>query len=156
LKIRDIILSTFTLSGFGVVFWYFIIIAPPSFVVSTFIYSKGYSYLSDDPQVCANCHIMQDHLYAYEKSSHHHVTNCNSCHTPDGFIQKYISKAINGWNHGVAFTTGDHPWPLQITDYNVDITNKACLKCHGDLFSHQHIKAESNCIHCHSEVGHMK
>jgi cytochrome c nitrite reductase small subunit len=27
----------------------------------TFIYAKGYSYLSNDPGACANCHVMQEH-----------------------------------------------------------------------------------------------
>jgi len=154
--VRNLILSIFSLTGMSAVFWYFVIIAPPSFVVSTFIYSKGYSYLSDDPRACVNCHVMQDHFYAYEKSSHHNVANCNSCHTPDGFFQKYTSKAINGWNHGVGFTTGNYPWPLKKTKYNQDITNKACLKCHSGIVSHINIKPQANCIQCHSEVGHMK
>jgi len=25
----------------------------------TFIYAKGYSYLTNDPAACANCHVMQ-------------------------------------------------------------------------------------------------
>ncbi|MBC76088.1 MAG: cytochrome c nitrite reductase small subunit [Halobacteriovoraceae bacterium] len=156
MKIKNVFLSISALSTFGTVIWFFAIVAPPSFVVSTFIYSKGYSYLSDDPKACVNCHVMQDHFYGFEKSSHHNVANCNSCHTPDGFIKKYASKAINGWNHGVAFTTGNYPWPLKITQYNKDITNRACLKCHGELIGHKHSKVETNCIHCHSEVGHMK
>jgi hypothetical protein len=27
----------------------------------TFVYAKGYSYLTNDPGACANCHIMADH-----------------------------------------------------------------------------------------------
>tara|TARA_B100001971_G_scaffold84647_1_gene78059 strand:+ start:174561 stop:175031 length:471 start_codon:yes stop_codon:yes gene_type:complete len=156
LKIFKIFLSIFTVGGFGGALWLFIITAPPSFVISTFIYSKGYSYLSDDPKACVNCHVMQDHFYAFEKSSHHNVATCNSCHTPDGFIEKYTSKAINGWNHGVGFTTGDYPWPLKITEYNKNIVNNACLKCHGELVEHINLNSEVNCIQCHSEVGHMK
>jgi cytochrome c nitrite reductase small subunit len=30
----------------------------------TFVYAKGYSYLTNDPQACAHCHVMQDHLDA--------------------------------------------------------------------------------------------
>jgi cytochrome c nitrite reductase small subunit len=25
----------------------------------TFVYARGYSYLSNDPSACANCHIMR-------------------------------------------------------------------------------------------------
>ncbi|EQC47636.1 cytochrome c nitrite reductase small subunit [Bacteriovorax sp. Seq25_V] len=156
MKLYKILISTLTLSGIATFIWFVIFTAPVSFVVSTMIYSKGYSYLSDDPKACVNCHVMQDHFYAYEKSSHHAVANCNSCHTPEGFLPKYLSKAVNGWNHGVAFTTGDYPWPLKVTQFNRNITNKACLKCHSDLVHNINIKSETNCIQCHSEVGHMK
>ena len=30
----------------------------------TFVYAKGYSYLTNDPRACANCHIMRDHYDA--------------------------------------------------------------------------------------------
>ena len=43
----------------------------------TFIYARGYSYLSNDPAVCANCHIMENHYRAWAKSSHHTVAVCN-------------------------------------------------------------------------------
>lgn len=39
----------------------------------TFVYGKGYSYLANDPAACANCHVMQDHLDGWLKSSHHTV-----------------------------------------------------------------------------------
>ena len=36
----------------------------------TFLYAKGYSYLTNDPAACANCHIMQDHFEAWSRASH--------------------------------------------------------------------------------------
>ena len=36
----------------------------------TFVYAKGASYLSTNPGVCANCHIMQEHFEAWQRSSH--------------------------------------------------------------------------------------
>ncbi len=42
----------------------------------TFLYAKGYSYLTNNPEACANCHVM--HPYeAWLKSSHHSVASCN-------------------------------------------------------------------------------
>jgi cytochrome c nitrite reductase small subunit len=35
----------------------------------TFGYAKGASYLSTDPAVCANCHIMGEHFTAWQRSS---------------------------------------------------------------------------------------
>ncbi|RYE57570.1 MAG: hypothetical protein EOP20_07245, partial [Hyphomicrobiales bacterium] len=51
----------------------------------TFVYAKGASYLGNDPNACANCHVMQDHLDGWYKSSHRSVATCNDCHTPAGF-----------------------------------------------------------------------
>ena len=48
----------------------------------TFLYAKGYSYLTNDPQACTNCHVMQAQYDAWVKSSHHSVAVCNDCHTP--------------------------------------------------------------------------
>lgn len=148
-------LGLLSFGGTVSIFWILIFSAPTAFVIGTFTYSKGYSYMMDDPKACANCHVMEGHLKSYERSSHHHVSTCNDCHTPKGFVPKYFSKAINGWNHGLAFTTGNHPWPLQINDYNKRITQQSCLKCHSKLVSNIH-KEKTNCIHCHSNVGHIK
>ena len=43
----------------------------------TFVYAKGYSYLTNDPAACANCHVMQAQYDAWMKSSHHSVAACN-------------------------------------------------------------------------------
>jgi hypothetical protein len=78
----------------------------------TFVYAKGGSYLTNNPQACANCHIMQDHYDAWIKSSHRSVATCNDCHTPPGLIPKYLTKAENGFFHSLYFTTGNFPDPL--------------------------------------------
>ena len=54
----------------------------------TFVYAKGYSYLTNDPRACANCHVMQDHFDAWTRSSHRSVAVCNDCHTPPGLVPK--------------------------------------------------------------------
>jgi cytochrome c nitrite reductase small subunit len=126
----------------------------------TFLYAKGYSYISNDPAVCANCHIMENHFAAWVKSSHHTVAVCNDCHTPPGLVGKYATKAINGFNHSLAFTTGRFPEPLRITDRNFNVTEKACRKCHHDIVEAiEGSGGEKNrisCIRCHSTVGHME
>jgi len=47
----------------------------------TFIYAKGYSYLTNNPAACANCHVMQAQYEAWWKSSHHSVATCNDSGT---------------------------------------------------------------------------
>ena len=126
----------------------------------TFIYAKGYSYVTNDPAACANCHVMENHYRAWMKSSHRAVAVCNDCHTPPGLVPKYTTKAINGFNHSLAFTTGRFPEPIRITPRNVDVTEKACRKCHADIVSAiESPQSEQNrlsCIRCHSTVGHLE
>ena len=124
----------------------------------TFVYAKGYSYLTNDPAACANCHIMQAQYDGWRVSPHRSVAVCNDCHTPPGLIPKYATKALNGFNHSYAFTTGRFPEPIIITERNRRVTEKACRKCHEALT--QAIEGphrpgqEMACLRCHSDVGH--
>ncbi len=99
----------------------------------TFVYAKGASYLSTDPAVCANCHIMQEHFDAWQRSSHRAVAGCADCHMPHDLVGKYAAKASNGFWHSLAFTTGAFPDPLQIKPHNRDITERTCRDCHADI-----------------------
>ena len=125
----------------------------------TFIYAKGYSYVTNDPAACANCHIMENHYRAWMKSSHRAVAVCNDCHTPPGLLPNYTVKAINGFNHSLAFTTGRFPEPLRITQMNTDATEKACRKCHSEIVAAIEAhpsQPKLSCIRCHSTVGHLE
>lgn len=123
----------------------------------TFYYGQGFSYLVDDPKACVNCHIMRTVYEEWSHGTHKAVATCNDCHTPDFFLGKYMVKAINGWNHSVAFTTGNFSEPLQITGLNRKITQMQCLKCHSALMSSVmpfHGDEEMKCLACHPDVGH--
>ena len=126
----------------------------------TFVYAKGYSYVTNDPAACANCHVMDNHYRAWATSSHRAVAVCNDCHTPPGLARKYTVKAINGFNHSLAFTTGRFPEPLRMTAMNVEVTEKACRKCHGAVVEaiEGPFDGENrlSCIRCHSTVGHLE
>ncbi len=124
----------------------------------TFGYGEGAAYLSNDPNACANCHVMQGHLDSWVKSSHHNVATCNDCHLPHNFTGKWITKADNGFFHSLAFTTGDFHEPIQIKPRNSRVTQGACLYCHDDLVNHMRpVETGSDmlsCVHCHTDVGH--
>ncbi|HWB05738.1 MAG TPA: cytochrome c nitrite reductase small subunit [Verrucomicrobiales bacterium] len=126
----------------------------------TFGYAKGASYLGDNPASCANCHIMQDHLDAWVKSTHHAVATCNDCHTPAGFIPKYFTKAEHGFFHSLAFTTDRFYEPIQISERSRRVTENACRKCHEDVVHDiETLKpsdSQLSCIRCHAGVGHPK
>jgi cytochrome c nitrite reductase small subunit len=126
--------------------------------VFTFGYAKGASYLTDDPEACANCHVMRDHLGSWRRSSHRVAAVCNDCHTPAGTIAKYTTKARNGLFHSIAFTTGGFPDKIYITVRNREVAGAACLKCHEDMVSAlrpagMHAQ-RLDCLRCHRGAGH--
>ncbi|WP_103063581.1 cytochrome c nitrite reductase small subunit [Actinomyces qiguomingii] len=128
----------------------------------TVYYSGVIDYLGDDPATCANCHAMDDHYEAWQRSSHHDVTTCNSCHLPhDNVVHKYLNKADNGFWHALKFTFQNYPENMQIREHNREITEAACLYCHGDFVdqatnSSTHKDETVSCIRCHDGVGHMR
>jgi cytochrome c nitrite reductase small subunit len=128
----------------------------------TFVYAKGYSYMTNDPVACANCHVMRDHFQAWTRASHQSVAVCNDCHTPPGLVPKYITKARNGFWHSFYFTTGRYPDPLRITQRNHEVAELACRKCHAEMtesIDPAHAGTGRNalqCTKCHSEVGHIE
>ncbi len=127
--------------------------------IYTFAYAKGASYMTDDPGACANCHVMEEQFAGWTKSSHRAVAVCNDCHTPPGLVPKYATKALNGWNHSWAFTTGRFPEPIQITSRNRTVTQSACRKCHAEIVEaidrlpSAHA-GQLDCLTCHRDVGH--
>jgi cytochrome c nitrite reductase small subunit len=128
----------------------------------TFVYAKGYSYLTNDPAACANCHIMRDHYSAWTRASHQSVAVCNDCHTPPGLLPKYLTKAQNGFWHSFYFTTGRYPDPLRITRRNQDVLELACRKCHTELTTSidpahtADAQGGLSCTRCHNDVGHLE
>lgn len=156
LKISRIRLAVAILIGFS--------IGIPAGVGSfTFWYGHGFSYLSDDPEVCANCHIMRDQLASWRKSGHHHVATCNACHTPGNIIQKYLTKAENGYHHSLAFTSQAFAEQIHIKPSSLANVETACRSCHAGLTpSHAAPAAaaeagepSSTCTRCHPGIGHQ-
>ena len=124
----------------------------------TFSYAQGFSYLSNDPNACMNCHIMRDQFDGWNHGSHKAVATCNDCHTPhNNIVANYAVKGLNGFRHSYAFTTGDFNEPIRITALNRAVTEQACRYCHGDLASmikHDTTEHPTECLRCHSGVGH--
>lgn len=123
----------------------------------TFVYARGASYLTNEPTACVNCHVMRPQYAAWQRSSHRAVAVCNDCHTPRGAVAKYAVKALNGFRHSFAFTTGRFREPIVIHDSNRDIAESACRICHQDIVAaidtHQG-PGRMRCTRCHYEVGH--
>lgn len=124
----------------------------------TFGYARGAAYMTDDPEACVNCHVMRSQYDSWMKSSHHKVAVCNDCHTPAGFAPKYFTKALNGFNHSLAFTTGRFPDEIRITARNHAVAETSCEKCHADIVSSingaRNDGEKVSCATCHRAVGH--
>lgn len=126
----------------------------------TFQRAEGTSYLRDDPAACVNCHVMRDQYEAWNHSSHREWATCNDCHTPEGFFNAYFTKALNGWNHSVKFTTMNFPEPIRIGGRNREITMQRCVDCHSGVTTQMGISAHDattriDCTHCHGNPGHQ-
>ncbi len=144
--------------------WYFRLVAVGLGVllgvaVFTFGYANGSSYLSNDPAGCVNCHVMRDQYNGWLKSSHGKVAVCNDCHAPHDFVGKWFTKAENGYNHSLAFTTGNFPDNIQIRARNLEVTEATCRDCHKAMVEgiHQTRTPEQqiSCVSCHRDVGHL-
>lgn len=123
----------------------------------TFTYAQGFSYLSEDPQACANCHVMQEVYNAWSRGSHKSVATCNDCHVPHALATKYAVKIIDGWNHSYAFTTDQIPEPIRIGSFDLGIARDNCLGCHADAvvaISHVDDPQPTDCLMCHTGMGH--
>jgi cytochrome c nitrite reductase small subunit len=125
----------------------------------TFWYGQGFSYLSNDPEACANCHIMNEHFAGWQKASHHAVATCNDCHTPHSLVAKYATKIDNGFWHSKGFTFQDFHEPIRIRSHNKQVLNRNCVGCHTELVgevivTHGDDANRLDCIRCHAGVGH--
>lgn len=131
----------------------------------TIYISKAQSYLSDDPAVCVNCHIMAPQYATWMHSSHREQATCNDCHVPhDNVFRKYYFKAKDGLRHATIFTLRAEPQVIQITDPSKKVVQENCNRCHPiagkdmkylnvSLAQTQHGEGRL-CWECHRETPH--
>ena len=132
--------------------------------------SKALSYLSTDPKACINCHVMNTQYATWQHSSHARQATCIECHLPtDSFVDKYIAKAIDGWNHSKAFTLNTYAHAIQISDDGAKRVQKNCISCHKSItstissnadkyhnFDDEYVENGRKCWSCHKDVPHGK
>ena len=136
--------------------------------IFTFFAAHGASYLSDDPAVCVNCHVMRENYDGWVHGSHHAVATCNDCHLPhDNPLHTYAVKASNGYHHSRAFTLMDFHDPIQIQPGSAAVLEANCVRCHRgmtlELTGHGTLGVPTDptrgadlygCVRCHPGVGH--
>lgn len=132
--------------------------------------SKAFSYLSSDPKACINCHVMNTQYATWQHSSHARDTTCVDCHLPNtGFVDKYMAKARDGFNHAVAFTLNTYDNAIVISDDGASRVQNNCISCHSNIastivsnsdmnhrYDDESVKTGRRCWECHSSVPHGK
>ncbi len=130
-----------------------------------FYVSRAYSYLSDDPKTCVNCHVMTPYYATYAHSSHYNAATCNDCHVPhNNVFSKYFFKAKDGLYHATIFTLRAEPQVIKIHEAGSNVVLKNCQRCHSEMNENvgttninvkdkEHGKGKL-CWDCHRETPH--
>lgn len=127
--------------------------------------SNAASYLSDNPETCINCHVMDPQYATWSHSAHREVTNCNDCHVPhDNVVSKYFFKAKDGLRHATMFTLRKEPQVIFIKEAGKEVVQQNCIRCHEKLVTEnagiarfdasRHYRMERSCVECHRETPH--
>jgi len=102
--------------------------------IYTIYMSRAFSYLSDSPEACINCHIMTPYYATWEHSSHAQWATCNDCHVPhDNIVEKYAFKAVDGLYHAAVFTARKEPIAIRAREASSTVIMDNCIRCHADL-----------------------
>ena len=130
-----------------------------------FYAGKAWSYLSDSPETCVNCHIMAPEYATWQHSSHHRVATCNDCHVPhENVFRTYLFKAKDGMRHASMFTLRLEPQNIFIKEAGIGVVQENCLRCHSTLVTDSRLLTQTTAFHdkfedrlcwdCHREVPH--
>ena len=131
----------------------------------SFYVSKAWSYLSDDPKTCVNCHIMAPQYATWTHNSHRQYANCNDCHVPhNNVLNKYFFKAKDGMRHSYMFTLRLEPQVIHIKEAGQRVVHNNCIRCHKNLLTDEpilsktleahHNRMDRQCWSCHRETPH--
>jgi len=149
--------------------WQLIVIVLVGIFVGLGLYSfhisKAWSYASDKPETCVNCHIMAPQYATWNHSSHRRYANCNDCHVPHNNIaNKFFFKAKDGMRHATMFTLRLEPQVIFIHDAGKNVVQDNCIRCHTKLLldpkltssveEQQAHATDRICWECHREVPH--
>ena len=137
-------------------------------VAHIFVIAKAPSYLSDNPETCVNCHVMNSYYSTWAHSAHGKSLVCNDCHVPhDNIFHKYLFKAQDGLRHSTIFTLRMEPQVIRIKDAGRHVVQENCERCHEHqvatmranerLYRVEEEEEDDNgrvCWDCHQETPH--
>ena len=130
--------------------------------------SRAFSYLSNDPAACVNCHIMAPSYNSWSKSSHANWAKCNDCHVPQhNKLAGLLFEAQDGLHHAAVFLAGKEPPAPRPRPAAIKVIQDNCVRCHTPLTTefvnagkatHNDILhgRDKACWDCHRHVPHTK
>ncbi len=87
--------------------------------------SRATSYLSDTPETCLNCHVMEHAYASWRLSSHGRDTTCTDCHLPhQNPVAKLARKGRDGLRHAYVFTFRLEPQVLHLASSAVPVVQE--------------------------------
>ncbi len=126
--------------------------------------ARAWSYLSDSPETCINCHVMTSEYVSWKRSSHGRFSTCVDCHLPhQNPVKSYVFKAIDGMKHSAIFTMHAEPQAIMISNMGKKAVQENCKRCHESLvhdvglLEHtfdDYESGEKRCWSCHRHVPH--
>jgi len=141
-------------------------------VVGMFAYlvhaSKLFSYLTEDPKVCINCHTMNTQYATWQHSSHRERATCVECHLPqESLFNKLLAKSRDGFKHSYAMTFRTYEGQeISASESAQERIQANCIACHREIVSQimanaklYEVKDDSGqidrkCWSCHRFVPH--
>ena len=130
--------------------------------------SNMFSYLSEDPKVCINCHTMNTEYATWQHSSHRERATCVECHLPrESFVDKIFAKSRDGFNHSFAMTFRTYEGEnIRISKDAKKRIQANCITCHREIVSQimannnlyqtkgESGKIDRSCWSCHRDIPH--
>ena len=140
-------------------------------MVGTFAYvvhaSNLFSYLSEDPKVCINCHTMNTQYATWQHSSHRERATCVECHLPrESLVEKLSAKSRDGFKHSFAMTFHTYEGKnIRISESAKKRIQANCIRCHREIVSQivdnsalyessGGMEVDRKCWSCHRRVPH--
>lgn len=127
-------------------------------VIGVALYDLDFTaYLGNNPTTCNNCHVMDAVYEGWYHGAHREWATCNDCHTPHALVPKYLVKAVSGYHHVTAFTTGNIPDAIRAKQSSDRVIQENCERCHTATIAATNegmLTTDRYCFDCHRSVSH--